>query len=62
MKKKLHNSESLHYIKYMGSKTKILPFVIKGIEKIYTGGTICDLFAGSASLAGALSEQVPILS
>lgn len=46
----------------MGSKTKILPFVIKGIEKIYTGGTICDLFAGSASLAGALSEQVPILS
>eukprot|EP00825_Cyclidium_porcatum_P000519 TRINITY_DN10162_c0_g1_i1.p3 TRINITY_DN10162_c0_g1~~TRINITY_DN10162_c0_g1_i1.p3 ORF type:complete len:111 (-),score=18.52 TRINITY_DN10162_c0_g1_i1:387-719(-) len=47
---------------YMGSKTKILPFVISGIEEIYLGGGICDLFAGSCSLAGALGNQLPIIS
>lgn len=46
----------------MGSKTKLLPFVLKGIEKIYTGGAICDLFAGSCSLAGAIGNQLPIIS
>lgn len=61
-KEKLYNSKSAHYIKYMGSKTKILPFVIDGIQSVYRGGIICDLFAGSASLSGALSEQAPILS
>lgn len=61
-KKKLHNEESLHYIKYMGSKTKILPFVIKGIQSVYKRGPICDLFAGSCSLSGALGGQVPIIS
>lgn len=59
---KLHVEESIHYIKYMGSKTKILPFVIEGIEKVYQGGHICDLFAGSCSLAGALGKQAPIIS
>lgn len=58
----LQNSESIHYIKYMGSKTKILPFVIDGLQTVYKGGVICDLFAGSGSLAGALGNQVPILS
>lgn len=57
----LNNEDSIQYIKYMGSKTKILPFVLSGIQKIYTGG-VCDLFAGSGSLAGALSNQVPIIS
>ena len=61
-KKKLHNEESLHYIKYMGSKTKILPFVINGIQSVYKKGPICDLFAGSCSLSGALGNQVPIIS
>ena len=61
-KKKLHTEESLHYIKYMGSKTKILPFVIKGIQSVYKRGPICDLFAGSCSLSGALGNQVPIIS
>lgn len=51
-----------HYIKYMGSKTKIMDFVIGGINEVYTGGKVLDLFAGSASLSGALSGQVSIHS
>lgn len=61
-KTKLNNKDSIHYVKYMGSKTKLLPFVIKGIERIYTGGAICDLFSGSCSLAGAIGDQVPMIS
>lgn len=44
-------------IKYMGSKSKIIDFVIDGINDTYQGGEICDLFSGSASLAGALGQQ-----
>ena len=51
-----------HYVKYMGSKSKIMDFVINGINEVYAGGTILDLFAGSASLAGALRSQVPVHS
>ena len=51
-----------HYIKYMGSKSKIMDFVINGINEVYAGGTILDLFAGSASLSGALRNQVPVHS
>jgi adenine-specific DNA-methyltransferase len=54
--------DSIQYIKYMGSKTKILPFVISGIEEVYEGGYICDLFAGSGTLSGALGTQAPIVS
>ncbi|MEM7070350.1 MAG: restriction endonuclease, partial [Pseudomonadota bacterium] len=28
-----------------------------GINQVYTGGAICDLFSGSASLAGAIAQQ-----
>lgn len=51
-----------HYIKYMGSKTKILPFVVQGISKVYCGGGICDLFAGSCSLSGALGHLTTFYS
>ena len=51
-----------HYIKYMGSKTKIMDFVIDGINEAYIGGSVLDLFAGSASLSGALGRQVSIHS
>ena len=51
-----------HYIKYMGSKSKIMDFVIDGINEVYAGGSILDLFSGSASLAGALRSQVPVHS
>jgi len=51
-----------HFIKYMGSKSKIMGFLIDGINEVYDGGTVCDLFAGSASLAGAVGRQVPFHS
>lgn len=51
-----------HIIKYMGSKRSILDFVIKGIEDSYLGGTVCDLFAGSSVLSGALRKSIPVLS
>lgn len=44
----------------MGSKSKLMDFVIEGINEIHTGGAVCDLFAGSASLAGAIGNQVPV--
>lgn len=50
------------FIKYMGSKSKIIDFVLEGINSVYSGGYVCDLFAGSGSLSGALSQQVPVHS
>ncbi len=50
------------YIKYMGSKSKIMDFVLEGINEVYEGGVVCDLFAGSCSLAGAIGHQVPVHS
>jgi adenine-specific DNA-methyltransferase len=59
---KITITDSVQFIKYMGSKTKLIPFVIAGIEEVYNGGVICDLFAGSGSLSGAIGKQVPIVS
>ena len=53
---KIKLKSSVQFIKYMGSKTKLLPFVVNGIEEAYNGGVICDLFAGSCSLSGAIGE------
>ncbi len=58
----LHQETFPQFIKYMGSKTKILDFVISGLNEVYEGGGVCDLFAGSASLAGAIGDQVPFVS
>ncbi|MES3004289.1 MAG: DNA adenine methylase [Pseudomonadota bacterium] len=46
------------FIKYMGSKSKIMDFVLDGLNEVYDGGMVCDLFAGSGSLAGAIGRQV----
>lgn len=51
-----------HITKYMGSKKQILDFVIQGIQDSYLGGSVCDLFSGSASIAGALRNSVPVFS
>lgn len=52
-----------HIIKYMGSKKGILDFVISGINEIYNNNeVICDLFAGSSILSGALRNQISIVS
>jgi adenine-specific DNA-methyltransferase len=49
-------------IKYMGSKTKLLDFVIDGINSVGATRTLVDLFSGSASLAGAVGDQVRVVS
>src|SRR5690606_37432257 len=46
----------------MGCKTKIMSLVLEGLNEVYSGGVICDLFGGSSSLAGAIGRQVPIHS
>lgn len=46
----------------MGSKSKIMGFVLEGINQVHDGGKVCDLFSGSASLAGALGQQVSVHS
>ncbi|MFP3919916.1 DNA adenine methylase [Lysinibacillus telephonicus] len=56
------NENIPHIIKYMGSKRKIIDYVIDGINHCYNGGTVVDLFAGSSVLAGALRNQVPFLA
>lgn len=50
------------YIKYMGSKASILDWVVEGIDAVYAGGGVCDLFAGSAILSAAIGRQVPVYS
>lgn len=68
LQKKLKSSSPLveqsypQFIKYMGSKSKIMGFVLEGINDVYDGGPVCDLFAGSCSLAGAIGHQVPVHS
>lgn len=58
----LHQRSYPQFVKYMGSKSKIMDFVLTGINEVYSGGMVCDLFAGSASLAGAIGDQAPIHS
>lgn len=61
-KKKLKGEDTIQYIKYMGSKTKLIPFILDGIDEVYNGGYVCDLFSGSCSLSGAIGSQIPIIS
>ena len=51
-----------HFIKYMGSKSKIITIVVSGLNEVYSGGGICDLFAGSCTIGGSLGHCVPIYS
>ncbi len=39
-----------------------MDFILEGINAVYSGGVVCDLFAGSASLAGAIGHLVPVHS
>lgn len=51
------------YIKYMGSKSKIIDFIIEGINEVHSDEQpILDLFSGSASLAGAIGRQTTLQS
>lgn len=58
----LKQQEYPSLIKYMGSKSKIMGFLLGGINQVYDGGAICDLFSGSGSLAGAIGQQAPVHS
>jgi adenine-specific DNA-methyltransferase len=58
----LRQREYPQYIKYMGSKSKIMDFVLAGINEVHEDGGICDVFAGSASLAGAVGDQIAVHS
>jgi len=51
-------------IKYMGSKSEIIEFIIDGLNVIHKPGqAICDLFSGSCTLASALrNNDIPIYS
>lgn len=51
-----------HIIKYMGSKRNILDFVIEAINDTYKEGNLCDLFAGTSILSGALGKLIPMHS
>jgi len=49
-------------IKYMGSKSKIMDFVLGGINQVRDDRAICDLFSGSGSLSGAIGQQATVVS
>jgi len=55
-------TEAPQIIKYMGSKAQILAFVIDGINRVYEGNGVCDLFAGSAILSGAIGRSARVFS
>jgi adenine-specific DNA-methyltransferase len=58
-----YNSNYPNFIKYMGSKSNILDFVMEGIREAYIPGQyIVDLFSGSATLSGALRGHSKIIS
>ncbi|EPH7025121.1 DNA adenine methylase [Pseudomonas aeruginosa] len=51
------------FVKYMGSKSKIIDFVVEGINDVRSPGeAVLDLFSGSASLSGAIGRQVGFFS
>lgn len=57
------NDDFPSLIKYMGSKTEIIKFIEYGINMIHkTDQPVCDLFAGSATLSGALRGECNIIS
>jgi adenine-specific DNA-methyltransferase len=51
-----------HLIKYMGSKKELIDSVVDAISENYHGETICDLFAGSSILSGAIGTIASIHS
>ena len=46
----------------MGSKSKLMDFVLSGLNEVRSDELVVDLFSGSGSLAGAIGDQVPIIS
>lgn len=57
-----YKSQIPHIIKYMGSKRELIEYLITTINEIYEGESICDLFAGTSILSGAIGHNVSIYS
>lgn len=53
-----YKSKVPHIIKYMGSKSSLLKYLVDSINEIYEGEDICDLFAGTSVLSGSLGHNV----
>jgi len=51
------NSDIPHIIKYMGSKSALLISIVETMNEIYEGEQICDLFAGTSILSGAIGHN-----
>ncbi len=51
-----------HIIKYMGSKRELIEYLTTAINEIYEGETLCDLFAGTSILSGALGHEAAMHS
>ncbi|MCK5841533.1 MAG: DNA adenine methylase [Candidatus Sabulitectum sp.] len=49
-------------IKYMGSKRKILSFIVNSIRDVHDGELICDLFSGTGIVGSALKNDARIWS
>lgn len=49
-------------IKYMGSKARLIDFVVEGLQDAYREGPVCDLFAGACSLSGAIGHSARMIS
>lgn len=50
-------------VKYMGSKTEVLDLIEKGFNFLQRDyDNVCDLFAGSATLSGALRNEAKVIS
>jgi adenine-specific DNA-methyltransferase len=54
--------EPIQFIKYMGSKTKIIDNVIDVINSVSNNGPLCDLFSGSCTLSNELGNQREIIT
>lgn len=54
---------TINTIRYMGNKSKLLDFIIPEIKKICPkGSSICDLMAGTNSVAYALKEDYRVIT
>lgn len=51
-----------HIIKYMGSKRDLVKYLVDSLNEIYEGEAVCDLFAGTSILSGAIGHNTVMYS
>ena len=51
-----------HIIKYMGSKRDLVKYLVDSLNEIYEGEAVCDLFAGTSVLSGAIGHNIDMFS